>query len=148
MAHSSAAVQVDGIGITAFFEPGTDAVHVEDLLLRYLTRAKSVRLFAFEITGAGILGAPSLFEPRGKDISGILDGSEYSKGLDKIVAKHPNLYWFRKDPRFVRAPSHPFRKNGEQDFMHNKAFVLDGRTVITGSYNFSDHAELNGRTYS
>ncbi len=142
-AHSSAAAQIDGIAIRAWFEPGSDAIHVEDLLLPYLKRATSVRLLAFEITDAGILAVLSLFEPQGKDIRGILDGFEYSKALDKIVAKHPNLYWFRNDPRFARAPSHPFRKNGEQDFMHNKTFVLDGQTVITGSYNFSDHAELN-----
>ena len=27
--------------------------------------------------------------------------------------------------------------------MHNKLMILDDKTVITGSYNFSEHAEVN-----
>ncbi|MFF4534427.1 phospholipase D-like domain-containing protein [Streptomyces sp. NPDC001407] len=27
--------------------------------------------------------------------------------------------------------------------MHNKVLVIDGQTVVTGSYNFSEHAETN-----
>lgn len=27
--------------------------------------------------------------------------------------------------------------------LHNKVLVIDGHTVVTGSYNFSEHAETN-----
>jgi phosphatidylserine/phosphatidylglycerophosphate/cardiolipin synthase-like enzyme len=125
------------------FEPGKDVEHIEDLLVPYLNHANSVRVLAFELTDPGILAALQRFQPSQADIRGVLDGFAYSPTLAKTVAKQPQLFWFLKDRRFVRAPSHPFTLGKEQDFMHNKTLILDGTTVITGSYNLSEHAETN-----
>ena len=136
-------VTVDGIRFWPLFEPGTDVEHIESLLVPYLNHANAVRVLAFEMTDPGILAALQRFKGSGSDIRGVLDGFAYSATLGKTVAKQPELFWFLKDKRFVRAPSHPFTKGREQDFMHNKTLILDGTTVITGSYNLSEHAETN-----
>ena len=39
--------------------------------------------------------------------------------------------------------SHAFSKKDQNDFMHNKVMVIDNKTVVTGSYNFSENAEKN-----
>jgi phosphatidylserine/phosphatidylglycerophosphate/cardiolipin synthase-like enzyme len=75
-------------------------------------------------------------------ISGVVDpngmaSAQRSKKVD------PKLFWFMSDPRFALAPSHAFNPTGEQDFMHNKTMIFGGDVVVTGSYNFSENAELN-----
>ncbi|HET9109478.1 MAG TPA: phospholipase D-like domain-containing protein, partial [Ktedonobacterales bacterium] len=55
-------------------------------------------------------------------------------------------FWFLHDPRFIAAPTHGFAPGREQDFMHNKAIIIDDRLVFTGSYNFSENAEANDET--
>ena len=47
------------------------------------------------------------------------------------------------DKRFVAANSHAFVKSDNNNFMHNKVMIIDDNVVITGSYNFSENAELN-----
>ena len=77
------------------------------------------------------------------DISGVYDPNGMK---DAMRGTHldPALFWFtQKNPHFVAAPSHAFDPNREQDFMHNKVMIVDDRYVITGSYNFSENAELN-----
>lgn len=98
---------------------------------------------AFLISDPGILaalaalGAHPTVDIRGVyDPNGMNDALQYSR-LD------PSFFWFVRDPRFERAPSHPFNPHGEQDFMHNKTMVIDDHLVVTGSYNFSENAEAN-----
>ena len=56
----------------------------------------------------------------------------------------PQLFWFAQgDPRFVAAPSHAFSQYDHNDFMHNKVLIIDYKTVVSGSYNFSENAEAN-----
>ena len=52
------------------------------------------------------------------------------------------------DKRFVAAPSHAFSASRENDFMHMKTMIIDDKTVITGSYNFSENAEANDENLS
>jgi phosphatidylserine/phosphatidylglycerophosphate/cardiolipin synthase-like enzyme len=61
----------------------------------------------------------------------------------KESIKDPSLFWFMHDKHFVGAPSHPFSPKHENDFMHNKALIIDDNTVVTGSYNLSENAESN-----
>ena len=55
-------------------------------------------------------------------------------------------WWYQGDVRFVGVKSHPFNTlpGGVNDFHHFKTIILDDRLVITGTYNFSEHAETNG----
>ncbi|HKT39930.1 MAG TPA: phospholipase D-like domain-containing protein, partial [Ktedonobacterales bacterium] len=47
-----------------------------------------------------------------------------------------------RDARLVGKNSTPYSPEGTHDFMHNKVLVVDD-TVISGSYNFSNSAEMN-----
>ena len=100
---------------------------------------------AMLISDPGILD--SLFALKKIDIKGVLDPHmmknvmKPQKGKSKL---DPKLFWFANgDKRFVAAPSHAFVKSDNNNFMHNKVIIIDDKVVITGSYNFSENAELN-----
>ena len=118
---------------------------IEMAVIKALAGAKKVRVIAMLVSDQGILQA--LHALKAVDIKGIVDPHEMKqvmkppKGQSKIP---PFLFWFANgDPRFVAAPSHAFSKNDKNDFMHNKVLIIDDKTVVTGSYNFSENAELN-----
>jgi phosphatidylserine/phosphatidylglycerophosphate/cardiolipin synthase-like enzyme len=137
--------QTDGLTVNAttkmspFFSPASGE-GIEDTIVSILTNAKKVRILAFLISDQGILEA--LLQLQQSDIKGIYDphGMQDAK---KGTHKDPALFWFTNDPRFAAAPSHAFNPATEQDFMHNKVMIVDDHFVITGSYNFSESAELN-----
>jgi phosphatidylserine/phosphatidylglycerophosphate/cardiolipin synthase-like enzyme len=137
----SKSTAVSGTTITPFFSPAAGE-NVETTVDSELQKARRVRILAFLISDPGILQGLKRFESPGADIRGVYDPN----GMNNVLhaGKHdPTLFWFMKDKRFVSAPSHPFNPKGEQDFMHNKVMILDDQKVITGSYNFSEHAESN-----
>jgi phosphatidylserine/phosphatidylglycerophosphate/cardiolipin synthase-like enzyme len=92
------------------------------------------------ISDPGILQA--LAQLKASDISGVYDPNGMQDAM-RGTHKDPALFCFTEDNRFVAALSHAFNPDKEQDFMHNKVMILDDRYVITGSYNFSENAELN-----
>ena len=100
---------------------------------------------AMLISDPGILD--SLFELKRIDIKGVLDPHMMKNVMKRPKGKSkldPKLFWFASgDKRFVAAPSHAFVKSDNNNFMHNKVMIIDDRVVITGSYNFSENAELN-----
>ena len=132
---------VSGTNITPFFSPAAGE-NVETTVDVELQKARRLRILAFLISDPGILQGLKRFEAPGTDIRGVYDPN----GMHNVLHtgnRDQSLFWFMKDKRFVAAPSHPFNPKGEQDFMHNKVMILDDQKVITGSYNFSEHAEAN-----
>jgi phosphatidylserine/phosphatidylglycerophosphate/cardiolipin synthase-like enzyme len=114
---------------------------IEQEILNRLTGARKVRVISMLISDPGILA--SLLTLKGVDIQGVVDPHEM-KNVMRKKASDP-VFWFANgDPRFVAAPSHAFIAQGDKnDFMHNKVMIVDDKVVITGSYNFSESAELN-----
>ena len=93
------------------------------------------------VSDPGILA--SLLALKKKDIKGVLDPHEM-KVVMKNKTTNPKFWFAAGDPRFVAANSHAFNGTGDKnDFMHNKVMIIDDKVVITGSYNFSEHAEAN-----
>ncbi|MCP2343536.1 phospholipase D-like domain-containing protein [Actinomadura rupiterrae] len=135
------AATVGTIGVEPLFAPEAGE-GIEDAIVGALSGAQRVRIAAFLISDAGILQALKALHDAGADLGGVYDPGGMA---DARRGSHqdPALWWFLKDPNFAAAPSHPFTPGAEQDFMHNKLLVIDGRTVVTGSYNFSEHAETN-----
>jgi phosphatidylserine/phosphatidylglycerophosphate/cardiolipin synthase-like enzyme len=118
---------------------------IETAVIKALKGAKTIRIMAMLISDPGILQA--LFELRKQDIKGVLDPHEMKQVMKPPHGQShidPKLFWFANgDKRFVAALSHAFSKNDQNDFMHNKVMVIDNKTVVAGSYNFSENAERN-----
>ncbi len=136
------AVRAGGATITPYFEPQSGE-GIENAIIQALRGARKIRVLAFLIGDPGILVALAPYaQDRAFDIQGIYDPHGMQDVL-RYSRQSRERTWFLHDPRFVAAPSHPFHPKGEQDFMHNKVFIIDDRVVITGSYNFSENAEAN-----
>ena len=139
---SATAVQVGGARILPAFAPQAGE-GIETAIIQALRGAKKVRVLAFLISDPGILVALAPYaQDHAFDIQGVYDPHGMQDVL-RYTRQGRERFWFLHDPRFVAAPSHPFHPTGEQDFMHNKVFIIDDRLVITGSYNFSENAEAN-----
>ncbi len=135
-------VSAAGTSLTPSFAPGAGE-GIEGTIVQQMNQATRLRVLAFLISDPGILQALLRFKDDPKlDVKGVYDPN----GMNDVLrfTKQPKaLFWFMDDPRFVKAPSHPFNPKREQDFMHNKVMILDDHLVITGSYNFSENAETN-----
>ena len=138
-------VKLGNMKLSVFFSTQfTEAENIETEVQKHLTGAKKVRVMAMLISDPGILAR--LFALKKIDIKGILDPHMMQnvvkppKGKSKLDSK---LFWFESDKRFVAAPSHAFVRSDNNNFMHNKVMIIDDKVVITGSYNFSENAELN-----
>jgi phosphatidylserine/phosphatidylglycerophosphate/cardiolipin synthase-like enzyme len=137
-----APVALGATTLTPCFAPAAGE-GIEQTIVAALAGANRVRVLAFLISDPGILDAlaPYAGDPQ-FDIRGIYDPN----GMDDVLRytqQDASRFWFIHDPRFVAAPSHPFDPSREQDFMHNKALIIDDHLVIVGSYNFSENAEAN-----
>ncbi len=135
-------VKVGNIPVSIFFSTQvTEAEGIETEVQARLKGAKKIRIIAMLISDKGILA--SLLALKNKDIKGVLDPHEMKQVMKK-KAGDPSFWFANGDKRFVAAPSHAFNGKGDKnDFMHNKVMIIDGKVVITGSYNFSENAELN-----
>jgi len=139
-------VTLGDVKLTVFSSSQAKEVEgIETEVVKALKGAKTIRIMAMLISDPGILQA--LFDLRKADIKGVLDANEMKQVIKPPQGKShidPKLFWFANgDKRFVAALSHPFSQKDQNDFMHNKIMVIDNRTVVTGSYNFSENAERN-----
>jgi phosphatidylserine/phosphatidylglycerophosphate/cardiolipin synthase-like enzyme len=136
---------ISGAWVRPYFEPVAKG-QVELFIARILRGANKVRLMAFEMSDPDILHAFARFSPSAANVRGIFDVNGMKGAVSRIKHLDPAIYWwYNGDARFVGVKSHPFNAlpNGLNDFHHNKTFIVDDRIVITGSYNFSEHAESN-----
>jgi phosphatidylserine/phosphatidylglycerophosphate/cardiolipin synthase-like enzyme len=134
-------ITVGSVQIEAQFAPQAGE-GIEDRIIAVMTGAHRLRMAAFLVSDPGLLQALATLNAAGTDLAGVYDPGGMA---DARRGSHqdPALFWFTSDSRFAAAPSHPYTPGKEQDFMHNKVLVIDGHTVVTGSYNFSEHAETN-----
>jgi phosphatidylserine/phosphatidylglycerophosphate/cardiolipin synthase-like enzyme len=146
--HESATpptIEVGNTPLIPFFEPASGD-GVGRAITAALRGARRVRIAAFLLSDAEILKAllPFAGDPHA-DIRGVYDPNGM-KDVLRYTHQDPQLFWFLNDPRFCAAPSHGFVAGHEQDFMHNKVFVIEDQVVFTGSYNFSENARENDET--
>jgi phosphatidylserine/phosphatidylglycerophosphate/cardiolipin synthase-like enzyme len=86
-----------------------------------------VRVQAFSFTSLPIAQALASAEKRGVSVEVILDRENYSKE-------------FTQTPVLSKAGV-PVDLDGAHVTAHNKVIVIDGQTVITGSFNFTKAAQ-------
>jgi phosphatidylserine/phosphatidylglycerophosphate/cardiolipin synthase-like enzyme len=117
---------VDGISIETYFSPDDGTA---DQITAVLQNAEeSIYFLAFSFTSDPV--ATTLLDKAadGVTVAGVFEESQYHSN---IGTEYDNLLAGGLD---VRLDGNPYN-------MHHKVFVIDGETVITGSYNFSRSAE-------
>jgi len=93
-----------------------------------ISSAKStIRVMAYGFTSQAVSDALAAAKKRGVDVQVILDKSNLSD-------KHSRM-------RDVEAAGVPTFVDSKHAIMHDKVVLVDGRTVQTGSYNYTEAAE-------
>lgn len=114
-------------GITVYFSPHGGCT--EAVVERINGARKSIDVQAYSFTSTAIARALAEAEARGVKVRAVLDrkatGEHYSGG--RYLADHGIAVWL----------------DGAHPIAHNKVIILDGATVITGSFNFTRQAEWN-----
>lgn len=119
-------IRIGGASVQVFFSPkggGKGAVAEE------LRRArKSIHFLTFSLTDKEVGGIMAEKKRAGVPVRGVFDrwlaAGQYSLFLP-----------FKAEGKAVY-------KDGNEALMHHKVIVIDGSTVITGSYNYSQNAEM------
>lgn len=119
-------VEVDGKRVEIYFSPEDDtAARIVELLNQAET---SIHFLTFSFTSDEIAGAMLLRWRSGVDVRGVFDReqAESNKGTE-----YPRLKQFGLDVRL----------DNFDGALHDKVILIDGKIVITGSYNFGYNAE-------
>jgi phosphatidylserine/phosphatidylglycerophosphate/cardiolipin synthase-like enzyme len=119
-------VSVDSTGIEVYFSPddGTAQRLVE--LLR--SAQESIYFLAYSFTSDDLANAIMERAKAGVTAAGVMETSQYESNQGTEYDR------FKKAGLDVRLDGNP--RN-----MHHKVLIIDGQTVVTGSYNFSRNAE-------
>ena len=119
----------DGTQISTYFSPINDTI--PPLLKEIQSAKKSIHFMAFSFTHDR-LGDAMLERFKSKvDVRGVFEKRQ-----------NDDQYSEYKDMKKAGIPVVLDKNNGT---MHHKVIVIDGETVITGSYNFSKNAETRNR---
>jgi phosphatidylserine/phosphatidylglycerophosphate/cardiolipin synthase-like enzyme len=101
-----------------------------DAIVRELDKAKSTVLVqAYTFTSAPIAKALLNAHKRGVKVQVILDKSQRTQKYSSAT--------------FLTNVGIPVKIDAQHAIAHNKVMVIDGETVITGSFNFTKAAEAN-----
>lgn len=102
----------------------------ETAVLAALAEARrQVRVMAYELTSSPVAVALAAAKDRGVDVQIVLDDD---------AAMDP-----RSKMRYLLSLGIACWRDGKHAIMHDKVMVLDERTVITGSFNFTQAAEAS-----
>jgi phosphatidylserine/phosphatidylglycerophosphate/cardiolipin synthase-like enzyme len=119
-------MEVSGAQLANYFSP-------DDGVLRRLVELvngaqESVRFLAFSFTSSELAEALDAAQARGVDVVGVMDEGQLSNTGGQFD-------YFRQAGIDVRV-------DPDDSNLHDKLLIIDGRVVVTGSYNFSNNAEL------
>jgi phosphatidylserine/phosphatidylglycerophosphate/cardiolipin synthase-like enzyme len=115
---------IGGAAIRTYFSPNGG---IREAILNEIKKArKSIQVMAFVFTDNELADAMLARQQKGVVIEGVFD--------ECLIDSRSHYYTFRNARARVR-------RDGNQALMHHKVIVIDGKTVITGSYNFTNAAE-------
>ncbi len=117
----------DGTKITTYFAPENDTI--SPLLKEIKAAEESIHFMAFSFTHDKLGKAMQEQFDSGISVDGIFDANQ--KKSNKGYSEYDSM---DKAGLSVRLDNEP-------GAMHHKVIIIDGETVITGSYNFSKNAE-------
>ena len=117
----------DGAKIKTLFSPEDNP---DNAIIAELNKAReSISFMAFSFTHRGIGQAMIDRYQAGVDVRGVFE----TRGSDTAFSRYPNM----------RGIGIPVKQDGNRWFLHHKVIIIDGKTVITGSFNFSNNAANN-----
>jgi phosphatidylserine/phosphatidylglycerophosphate/cardiolipin synthase-like enzyme len=112
-------------GLSVYFSPNGGCT---DAIIREIDGASlSVLVQAYSFTSAPIAQAILEAHKRGVDVTVVMDSSQRT-------AKYSSATFFRNQ-------GVPVYIDDRHAIAHNKIILIDGKTIITGSFNFSQAAE-------
>ncbi len=113
--------------IDVYFSPNGGCT---DAIVRELNAARmSIRIQAYSFTSAPIAQAVATAKGRGVAVEAVLDRSNRTNKYSAAT--------------FLRNHGIDVRIDARHAIAHNKVMIIDDRTVITGSFNFTKAAEEN-----
>ena len=134
--------------VSISFAPN-DGFQIDHNLAQLIEQTQErLTIAAVVLTSGTMIGALQSLMKRGIPIDGIYDATQM-EGVMQQWQMVPSNNW--KIPAWqgiveyghlVGKHSTPYTPTSKHDFMHNKVLVSDN-TVVTGSYNFSRHAQSN-----
>lgn len=119
-------ITIDGIPVEVYFSPD-DGVS-EEVVEEILAAETSIDFMVYSFTSDPIVGAMLERAAAGVEIRGVFDESQ-------VASNRGNEY----DP--LKDAGYSVKIDGNRGLLHHKVIIIDGKTVITGSYNFSASAE-------
>jgi phosphatidylserine/phosphatidylglycerophosphate/cardiolipin synthase-like enzyme len=128
--HQHAGVGVDAAApgdgtISVYFSPHGGC---RDVVIRQLDNAQSsIEFQAYTFSSYEIARALVAAHDRGVKVTAVLDEK----------AAHDQF----REPDYIASHGIETYVDGQHPIAHNKVIVIDGITVITGSYNFTEQAE-------
>lgn len=127
-------ILIFSISIQVFFSPDGGA---RNAIIREIQQAeRSVSVAMYILTDRELSNALIEANERGKEVHVVMDGTEIN---EKSYSKHVYL---QKNGVPVRLDlSHRSKSSEYSGIMHHKFAIIDGETVITGSYNWTHSAE-------
>jgi phosphatidylserine/phosphatidylglycerophosphate/cardiolipin synthase-like enzyme len=120
-----ATTQISGSDVTVYFSPDGGCT---DAIVAVLGQAKETILVqAYSFTSAPIAKAVVDAHKRGVKVQVILDKSQRTEKYSSAD--------------FLAHAGVPVQIDDKHAIVHNKIMIIDGKTVITGSFNFTNAAE-------
>ena len=114
----------DGTEIKTLFSPENN---VDDAIIAELNKARqSIFFMIFSFTHKGIGQAMIDKHRAGVDVRGIFE----KRGSDTSYSQYPKM----------KNIGIPVKQDTNRWILHHKVIIIDGETVITGSFNFSNNA--------
>ena len=114
----------DGVPIQIYFASENEVI---DVLLNEVGNARSsIRFMTFSFTRDDLGNALLERASAGVDVQGVFE----TTGSETEFSEMPRLLCAGLD----------VRQDGNRGILHHKVFIIDGSTVITGSFNYSDNA--------
>jgi phosphatidylserine/phosphatidylglycerophosphate/cardiolipin synthase-like enzyme len=121
-------VNVDGIPLEIYFSPD-DGVTAQ-IVSEIAQASESIVFMAYAFTSDPIAEAMHQRAAAGVQVRGVFDESQYTSNQG---GEYENL----------KQSGYDVKLDGISGLQHSKVIIIDGKTVITGSFNFSANAENN-----
>jgi phosphatidylserine/phosphatidylglycerophosphate/cardiolipin synthase-like enzyme len=119
---------IDGTDVNTYFSPDDGVLNA---LVPLLNGAEqSIYFLAYSFTSNELGDIVRMKAENGLDVKGVMDA-------EQVVSNQGTEYDLFKQAKMS------VRLDGNEGLMHHKVFVIDGKIVAFGSYNFSKSAEEN-----